>query len=172
MGDGKPISIAHTGFTKLNVASNSLMLRNVLHAPSISRNIISISQFCKDNNVVVQFSSNSFCVKDILSGKILLRGPLKQGIYEILSTSPVAFINHVTPTYNVLHHRFGHPSFSILKQMCSRIDISVSKEQVCTCISCNVNKMHKFSFSISTISSTAPFYIYIYRLVDISCCVI
>ena len=83
--------MAPKSFTKLNVASNSLSLRNVLHAPSIYRNIISISQFCKDKNVVVQFSSNCFYVKDILSGKILLRSLIKQGIYEVLSSSPAAY---------------------------------------------------------------------------------
>ena len=137
--------------TKLNVASKSLSLQNVLHAPSISRNIISISQFCKDDNVVVQFSSNCFCVKDILSGKILLRCPIKQGIYEVLSSSPVAYTTHAHLPFHVLHHRFGHPSFSVLKQLCSSIDISISKDQACTCISCNVNKMHKLLFATSTI---------------------
>ena len=113
VGDGKSISIAHTGFTKLNVASKSLSLQNVLHVPSISHNIISISQFCKDNNGVVQFSCTYFCVKDILSGKILLRGPIKQGIYEVLSSSPVAYTTHAHLPFHVLHHRFGHPSFSV-----------------------------------------------------------
>lgn len=94
-------------------------------------------------------------------GKVLLRGPLKQEIYEVLSLSQVAYITHVHPTFNVLHHIFGHPTFSILKQLCSSIDNPISKDKVCKCILRNVNKIHKLPFAISTILSTTPLdYIY------------
>lgn len=65
IGDGTGLNISHTGSLTLSHYSSSLKLHNVLCVPSISRNIISISKFCADNNAVIEFSSNSFHVKDI-----------------------------------------------------------------------------------------------------------
>ena len=161
IGDGKVITIENISSTNLSVSSRSLVLNNFLHAPSISSNIISISQFCHDNNVSVEFSSSCFSVKDISMGRVLVQGPLKQGVYEVLSTTPFAYTTRATPSLLTLHHRLGHPSLQILKQICSRIQVSISKNIECNCHSCNVNKMHRLPFAKFTISFTAPLqYIY------------
>ena len=72
IGDGKGIALENIGSTNLNISSQSLVLNNVLHAPSISRNIISISEFCNDNNASVEFLSSCFSVKDISTGRVLV----------------------------------------------------------------------------------------------------
>lgn len=70
VGDGMGLKITHFG----SCSFSSLTLNNVLVVPSMSRNIISISQLCQDNNVSIEFSSNSFYVKDLKTGGISLPG--------------------------------------------------------------------------------------------------
>lgn len=66
MGDGKGLKITHYGSIKF---SPSFTLNNVLVVPAISKNIISISQLCLDNNISISFSSSSFIVKDLTTGE-------------------------------------------------------------------------------------------------------
>ena len=45
-------------------ASRSLDLKNILHVPQITTNLLSVNRLCNDNNVIVEFFSNGFVVKD------------------------------------------------------------------------------------------------------------
>ena len=74
IGDGSGIPITHTGSTFLPTPSHSFTLSSVLCAPLMKRNLISISQFCKSNNVFVEFPPSSFFVKDLQTGAILFQG--------------------------------------------------------------------------------------------------
>jgi hypothetical protein len=50
--------------------------------PDIKRNLLSIYQFCIDNNVSVEFLPWCFFVKDLLLGEIRVKGKTKEGVYE------------------------------------------------------------------------------------------
>lgn len=43
------------------VSHHKLVLDNVLHVPSITRNLISVSKFSVDNNVVFEFRVDKLC---------------------------------------------------------------------------------------------------------------
>lgn len=58
-------------------------LKHVLHVPDISKNLISISQFLHDNVVVIKFYSTHCVVKDLTTHKVLLKGTLKNGLYQL-----------------------------------------------------------------------------------------
>lgn len=87
----------NTSYIELNFPPHSLSLNNVLHAPFISIFIVSISQFCLDNNAIIDFSSNCFSVNEKSIEKILLQGPIKQGVYEVRSVQPTACSSKVSP---------------------------------------------------------------------------
>lgn len=56
VGNGNSIPILNIGSSKL--ASNSakpLLLKNILHGPHITKNLVSVSKFTRDNNVVAEF---------------------------------------------------------------------------------------------------------------------
>ena len=72
IGDGTSLSIAHTGSATLHSNSKSFKLNDVLCVPGMQKNLISISQFCSNNNVSVEFLSSCFFVKDRRTGAILL----------------------------------------------------------------------------------------------------
>lgn len=75
----------------------SLSLSNVLCAPTMTKNLISVSRLCQTNNVYVTFFPSNFQVKDLRTGAILLQEPLKDGVYVwpvmySSSAPPLAFL--------------------------------------------------------------------------------
>lgn len=92
----------------------SYKFSNVLYVPSISRNILSISQFCHENNVQIGFLPTSFHVKEFSTGKILLQGPTKYGVYEWYPSAPTVN-STIKSSVHDWHHRLGHLSISVLK---------------------------------------------------------
>ncbi|KAL5772709.1 hypothetical protein ACOSP7_012321 [Xanthoceras sorbifolium] len=69
--------LSHTKPTK------PLKMHNVLHVPKITKNILGIFRFTKDNNVVAEFFDNSCVIKDNISKKTLLQGTFKGGLYQL-----------------------------------------------------------------------------------------
>ena len=63
IGDGSQLSISHIGNIKLPT-SQPLMLRDILLVPSIAKNLIGISKFTLENDVIVEFDSSCCYVKD------------------------------------------------------------------------------------------------------------
>jgi histone deacetylase 1/2 len=53
MGNGQSLSIANSGSSMFKSPSTQthLTLHNLLHVPTITKNLISVSQFAKDNDV-------------------------------------------------------------------------------------------------------------------------
>ncbi|CAI8585704.1 unnamed protein product [Vicia faba] len=49
-----------------------LILTNVLHVPSITKNILSVSKFSSDNNVMFEFFSNKCCIISQASKKVIV----------------------------------------------------------------------------------------------------
>ena len=76
LGDGSHLPITHIGNFHLPT-SRSLSLRNILLVPSITKNLISISKFTLENNVIMEFDSTCCYSKDKQSKAVLLQGALK-----------------------------------------------------------------------------------------------
>jgi histone deacetylase 1/2 len=51
MADGSGMRILHVGQALLPTPTKSLYLCNVLHVPSVTRNLLSVLKFTHDNNV-------------------------------------------------------------------------------------------------------------------------
>ncbi|OMO79651.1 hypothetical protein CCACVL1_13538 [Corchorus capsularis] len=84
VGNGTGLPIKHVGSSKLPSLNRPLYLNNVLHVPSITKNLISVSQFASDNNVYFEFHSSHCFVKDLFSGQVLLKGVLDNGLYRLV----------------------------------------------------------------------------------------
>jgi hypothetical protein len=75
MADGTGMRIIHVGQAFLPTPSSKpLRLRNVLHVPAITKNLLSIRRLAYDNHVIVEFHPNSVFVKDLLTRAIILSG--------------------------------------------------------------------------------------------------
>lgn len=56
--------------------TSTLKLNNLLLVPSITKNLVSVSQFAKDNRVFFEFHANTCFMKCQTTSKVLLRGSL------------------------------------------------------------------------------------------------
>lgn len=91
VGNGNSVPIKYIGSTTLNsYCDRPIFLKNVIHSPQIARNLISISQLTSQNNLSVEFDSDSFCVKDKATKKELLHGKSKDGLYVHLQFSTLS----------------------------------------------------------------------------------
>jgi hypothetical protein len=62
--------------------NSSFNLSNVLHCPQAYANLLSINQFCRDNNCFFFLLNGShYFVKDNLTGITLLEGRSQGGLY-------------------------------------------------------------------------------------------
>ncbi|KAF5472556.1 hypothetical protein F2P56_009267 [Juglans regia] len=114
IGDGSALPIHHLGFVQIPTTAGNFLLHNLFHVPSISRNLLSVRQFCNDNKVFFEFHSDLFLVKDSRSREVLLQGHVEDGLYAfqssaVTSSPPRAFLG-VRTSAQLWHSRLGHPS--------------------------------------------------------------
>jgi hypothetical protein len=86
VGNGSGLVIAYTGsFTLLFSTSlnSSFKLRDILHCPATSTNLLSIQKFCKDNNCFFILTASHFFVKDNQTMAILLEGKSENDLYPM-----------------------------------------------------------------------------------------
>lgn len=82
--DGSPLpirKIEHSLVT--NSLNKSFALRDLLHVPSATWNLLSIYQFCTINHVYLVFNSQNVHVRDSMTNEVLLEGRAKGGLYEL-----------------------------------------------------------------------------------------
>ncbi|KAE8680725.1 hypothetical protein F3Y22_tig00111372pilonHSYRG00235 [Hibiscus syriacus] len=159
--DGTGLHISKTGSTSIKTPSHTFQLHDVLFVPTMKRNLIFISQFCKTSNTSIEFLPSSFPVNDLLTGATLLEGQPKGGVYELpishLTSRPSVFTSTKVSSC-AWHYRLGHPSKSIQRHIVFKFglpsDFSSSKHFHCK--DCFCNKSHKLPFSQSSIVSTSP----------------
>ncbi|KAH9668128.1 retrovirus-related pol polyprotein from transposon RE1 [Citrus sinensis] len=95
VGNGVGLCITQLGSAVLRMPDvlnySDLKLNNILLVPKITKNLISISQLTKDNDVVVEFT-DSFCfVKDKLKNSVMLQSKAEKGLYRLLCVSSTKF---------------------------------------------------------------------------------
>ncbi|KAH0662500.1 hypothetical protein KY284_027431 [Solanum tuberosum] len=95
VGNGSKLPITHIGSFVIPFSSRSFHLKNVLTVLEITTNLLSVSQFTRDNNFIIEFHPSSCFIKD-LQRKVLLRGMIKHGLYRLaaphLSSQPRSFL--------------------------------------------------------------------------------
>ena len=160
LGNGTSLPITYTGNMSLPMGSSLLTLNNVYHVPAMSKNLLSVAQFTKDNNVRFSFDATHFYIHDLKSGALLFQGQCRDGLYPLSSVRPIpqAFTASSLPS-TLWHSRLGHPSHKVLSYLGSHkflsSDFRVSKT---FCKGCALGKSTHLSFSLSNkISSHAPF---------------
>ena len=83
VANGACLLIANTGSSFFNTLSSSLCLKNILHCPNASSNLLSIKRFCVDNDCHFILTVFEFWVKDNLMSRILLHDPSEGGLYPV-----------------------------------------------------------------------------------------
>ena len=86
VGNGNMILVQGHGDLPIYPSSPSLTLKNVLHAPKLIKNLISVRKFILDNKVSVEFDPFGFSVKELGTGIILLQSNSTGDFYPFHST--------------------------------------------------------------------------------------
>jgi len=106
---------------------------DVLVAPSVVHNLISIRRFTADNSCSVEFDSSGLTVKDLASRRPLLRCDSTGLLYTLRfpasasPPSPVLSAAFTTTTSTTWHRRLGHPRRDTLMQLSRSSDIRCTR---------------------------------------------
>lgn len=153
VGNGHGIPIHGTGHTHIATPYKPLHLNNVLHAPNIIKNLISVRRLTTDNNVSVSFDPFGFTVSDFQTGMPLMRCNSLGDLYPV-TTSP----SFVGLTSSLWHGRLGHPGAHVFNSLrnnkficCEPFNPSV------ICDSCVLGKQVKLPFLNSQTITLMPF---------------
>jgi hypothetical protein len=141
-------------------AHDSFRLSDVLIAPSMVHNLLSIRRFTVDNSCSVEFDSSGLTVKDLASRRPLLRCDSMRPLYTLrfpASASPsltsvlsAAFATTTSST--TWHRRLGHPGRDALIQLSRSSDISCTRahdEHLCHACQLGRHVCHPFHSSSS-----------------------
>nr|KYP52909.1 Retrovirus-related Pol polyprotein from transposon TNT 1-94 [Cajanus cajan] len=181
MANGQGTSITSIGsnvFRSPFHPSTVLCLKDLLLVPTLTKNLISVSKFAKDNNVYFVFYPHSCFVKSQDLNETLLEGKLgEDGLYHFhpilaksntnsggipkhlafLNSAPCIFVseqckNVVSNTYKQWHLRLGHPHHDALIKALQLCNIRIPHVNKISnfCDSCCVAKSHKLPSKTST----------------------
>jgi hypothetical protein len=89
VGNGGLLSAPSTSRSSIPTSSTPLQLNNVLIAPQLVKNLISVRALTRDNNVSVEFDPWGFSIKDLRTSMALLRCDSSGELYP-LRTDPGA----------------------------------------------------------------------------------
>ncbi|GMI87222.1 hypothetical protein HRI_002391500 [Hibiscus trionum] len=160
LGDGSALCIENVGQSYMDANGRSLCLDQVLFVPQITKNLMSVAKFAKDNKVFFEFHEDFCCVKDAKTRAELLRGRLDGGLYSFSSinghTFPLCFHAHVKDDseFWLWHRRLGHPSADVVKKICNKV-VSSSSSHVC--MACQLGKSHVLPYVSSRTIYSKPF---------------
>ena len=127
---------------------SNFALKNVLIVPSIKRNLLYAHQFCHDNKSHFEFDSSDFSVKDLETGKELLKYHSSgTSLYPI--SSKVASIGNKQQSVfvasrfsgDIWHRWLGHLSFTVLSKFLKENKIIYdghSKLKLSVCNACQI----------------------------------
>jgi hypothetical protein len=86
VGNGAGLVITNTSSSTLlssTSLNSSFKLKDILHCPAASTNLLFIQKFCKDNNCFFILTASHFFVKDNQTMAILLEGKSENGLYPM-----------------------------------------------------------------------------------------
>ncbi|XP_020233181.1 uncharacterized protein LOC109813405 [Cajanus cajan] len=147
----------------------SLTLNNLIYVPNITKNLISVSQFCKDNSVFFEFHSTCCLVKSQDTKDTLLMGVVgPDGLYQFPSLLRPRQQSVITPSANTTscnsvpyatwHSRLGHPHNDVMKSVFRLCNFPIMNKTVSDfCTPCCLGKSHKLPSTLSKTVYHTPF---------------
>jgi len=146
VGDGKDLFISHIRHTMLRSPKHTFTLSNILHVPHITKPLLYVQKFCRDNNVYFEFHASLFYVKDLTTKAMLLSGQSNDGLYVLSESSattiPQAYWSLCNSTIvDLWHHRLGHPTSYIFNLLVFKNKIMcISRRSLVQCQACLLGK--------------------------------
>jgi hypothetical protein len=151
VGDSKDLDIFHIRHITLHSSKRMFTLSNVLHMPHITKLLLSVQKFCRDNHVYFEFHASMFYVKDLVTKEVLLFCQSHDGLYILSESSatsvPQAFWSPcIFATADLWYIRLGHPTPHILNLLVSGNKIiCTSRRSRTQCQACPLGKSSRLS---------------------------
>ncbi|KAM1541869.1 hypothetical protein ACFX15_011235 [Malus domestica] len=171
IGNGQGLDVKHIGSTNLFTPVHCLFLKNVLHVPYITVNLLSVKQLCHDNDCWFICDDTVFFIQDKATNVVIYQGRSDGELFTIPVTVfsrsgsvnkgtqgvKAGFVGKMIKTA-IWHKRLGHPSEEILTAMlkAAKVPVSLDSSQM-LCTSCISSKMCRQSFPVKQSSVTFLF---------------
>ena len=166
IGNGSGLIIKHIGNSKFydSESHNHFVMNQLLHVPSITKNLLSVSQFCRDNQVFFEFHANSCNVKQEHTKETLLQGKFSKGLYVFPNLQHQnhisAFHSTTNSSFTVLelwHSRLAHASLKAVRSVLSSCSIPCNHSATSLlCQSCCMGKARQLPFFTSQSVYASP----------------
>ncbi|XP_050141048.1 uncharacterized protein LOC126616999 [Malus sylvestris] len=142
--NGKGLDVKHIGSTNLFTSDHCLFLKNVLHVPHITVNLLSLKKLCHDNDCWFICDDTVFFIQDKATNVVLYQGRSDGELFTIHVTvfSRSCYVNKGTQDVKVgfvgkmikiviWHKRLGHHSEEILTAMLkvAKVPVSIDSSQ-------------------------------------------
>lgn len=160
IGDGSALKINAIGDTLVSDSKNDLLLHDVLHVPQLTKNLLYVSQLTSQYPLNCEFTNKSLCIKDQTTCRTMLMGHRKGDLYVLTKPNEAFFSNRQNfGNEDLWHQRLGHPQQSAVHLLHTKHLISVhsNKKSASVCESCQLGKLSKLPFTLSSSSSTIIF---------------
>jgi hypothetical protein len=87
VGNGNQLTSTCTGNSIIPTSSSPLQLHNILIAPQLVKNLISVRALTRDNSVSVEFDPWGFTIKDLRTKMAILRCDSSGELYPMRQTA-------------------------------------------------------------------------------------
>lgn len=163
LADGSFAPIRGRGMVSI---TPTLTLQNVLHVPSLTYSLISVSKLAHDHNCHVIFTKSNCIFQDSTSGTMIGGAEQVGGLYLVnleSASKPEALHTLLHQKNNVsevllLHYRLGHPNFHYMKHLYPSLFINKNVSDF-QCEFCQLAKQPRNHFPAIPYKSTKPFHL-------------
>ncbi|KAG8501711.1 hypothetical protein CXB51_004699 [Gossypium anomalum] len=160
VGNGNALPIICFGQSSLLTRTRPLYMKSLLFAPGITKNLLFVSKFTRDNQVMFEFLPTQCKVRDLRTKEVLLQGSVHQGLYKLhlkdnVKDGQVVGTSHcctasVSIPLSVWHSRLGHPCKNTLLKALSHCNVSFdTNKESFSYVACHLGKEHKLPFFMS-----------------------
>lgn len=82
MANGKNVPISSSGSSNFIITDKTVAIKDILLAPTIAKNLLSVSKLCSDNDVSLRFDKHNVYLKDHQGSEVMI-GKENKGLYQV-----------------------------------------------------------------------------------------
>jgi len=148
LSNSSGMQITHIGSSsyKFPHISHCFNLHQLLHVPSLSKNLLNVSKFVHDNNVFFEFYPTRCYVKNQATKQTLLQGNHSDGLYVFQEFPAFVSESHNTTlqsSFKLWHSRLGHVSLPVVMNILHNCNITCSPTRN-VCEPCNYPRPNNY----------------------------
>lgn len=148
-GDG--MRVKSVGDTLLKVDDNNIVANNVLHVPTLSVNLLSVSKIVEHGNTVL-FTRDGCIIKN-QNGAVIAKCKAENGVYKLKAKTGSCLLTKRSESAYDWHRRLGHLNFDAMTKMkngvVSGLNFGGDDTEIRNCETCARGKLARLPFKRS-----------------------